>query len=45
MTIAREEIFGSVLAAIEFGDIEEAIREANKNPYGLAVGGLDARYR
>ena len=45
MTIAREEIFGSVLAAIEFGDIEEAIREANKNLYGLAVGGLDARYR
>jgi aldehyde dehydrogenase (NAD+) len=37
MTIAREEIFGPVLAAIEFGDVQEAIREANKNPYGLAA--------
>ena len=37
MTIAREEIFGPVLAAIEFDDVEEAIREANKNPYGLAA--------
>lgn len=37
MTIAREEIFGPVLAAIEFDDMEEAIREANKNPYGLAA--------
>ena len=38
MTIAREEIFGPVLAAIEFGDVEEAIRAANSNPYGLAAG-------
>jgi aldehyde dehydrogenase (NAD+) len=37
MTIAREEIFGPVLATIEFGDADEAIREANKNPYGLAA--------
>jgi aldehyde dehydrogenase (NAD+) len=37
MTIAREEIFGPVLAAIEFDDIEDAVREANKNPYGLAA--------
>ena len=37
MTIAREEIFGPVLAAIEFEDIDEAVREANKNPYGLAA--------
>jgi aldehyde dehydrogenase (NAD+) len=37
MTIAREEIFGPVLATIEFGDVEEAVREANKNPYGLAA--------
>jgi len=37
MTIAREEIFGPVLAAIEFDDVEEAVREANKNPYGLAA--------
>ncbi|HXW54425.1 MAG TPA: aldehyde dehydrogenase family protein [Candidatus Cybelea sp.] len=37
MTIAREEIFGPVLATIEFSDIEEAVREANSNPYGLAA--------
>ena len=37
MTIAREEIFGPVLATIEFGDVDEAIREANKNAYGLAA--------
>jgi acyl-CoA reductase-like NAD-dependent aldehyde dehydrogenase len=37
MTIAREEIFGPVLAAIEFGDAEEAVRAANSNPYGLAA--------
>ncbi len=37
MTIAREEIFGPVLAAIEFADAEEAVREANNTPYGLAA--------
>jgi aldehyde dehydrogenase (NAD+) len=37
MTIAREEIFGPVLATIEFGDVEEAVREANATPYGLAA--------
>ena len=37
MTIAREEIFGPVLAAIEFADVEDAIRAANSNPYGLAA--------
>ncbi len=37
MTIAREEIFGPVLAAIEFCDVDEAVREANENPYGLAA--------
>jgi acyl-CoA reductase-like NAD-dependent aldehyde dehydrogenase len=37
MTIAQEEIFGPVLAAIEFKDLDEVIREANNNPYGLAA--------
>jgi acyl-CoA reductase-like NAD-dependent aldehyde dehydrogenase len=37
MTIAREEIFGPVLATIEFGDVAEAVREANSSPYGLAA--------
>jgi acyl-CoA reductase-like NAD-dependent aldehyde dehydrogenase len=37
MTIAREEIFGPVLAAIEFTDAADAVRQANDNPYGLAA--------
>jgi aldehyde dehydrogenase (NAD+) len=37
MTIAREEIFGPVLAAIEFGDVDEAIARANNSDYGLAA--------
>jgi aldehyde dehydrogenase (NAD+)/phenylacetaldehyde dehydrogenase len=37
MTIAREEIFGPVLAMIEFGDVEEAIARANQSMYGLAA--------
>jgi acyl-CoA reductase-like NAD-dependent aldehyde dehydrogenase len=37
MTIAREEIFGPVLAVLEFADGDEAVREANSNPYGLAA--------
>jgi len=37
MTIAREEIFGPVLAAIAFADIDEAIATANASEYGLAA--------
>jgi aldehyde dehydrogenase (NAD+) len=38
MTIAREEIFGPVLAAIDFVDVDEAIERANDSIYGLAAG-------
>jgi len=38
MKIAREEIFGPVLATLEFSDPEEAIAQANLSPYGLAAG-------
>lgn len=37
MTIAREEIFGPVLAAIDFADVDEAIARANQSNYGLAA--------
>lgn len=37
MRIAQEEIFGPVLAVIPFDDEEEAVREANRSPYGLAA--------
>jgi 4-guanidinobutyraldehyde dehydrogenase / NAD-dependent aldehyde dehydrogenase len=37
MRIAREEIFGPVLATIPFGDEQEAIRIANDTVYGLAA--------
>jgi aldehyde dehydrogenase (NAD+) len=44
MTIAREEIFGPVLAILPYKDEEDAIRIANDTPYGLAAyvqGGQD----
>jgi len=37
MQIAREEIFGPVLSMIAFDDVEEAVQQANSNPYGLAA--------
>jgi acyl-CoA reductase-like NAD-dependent aldehyde dehydrogenase len=38
MRISREEIFGPVLATIDFADLDEAIAKANDTPYGLAAG-------
>ncbi|TWA70193.1 gamma-glutamyl-gamma-aminobutyraldehyde dehydrogenase [Azospirillum brasilense] len=37
MTIAREEIFGPVLATIAAADVDEAIRIGNDTTYGLAA--------
>jgi aldehyde dehydrogenase (NAD+) len=36
--IAREEIFGPVLAVMPFDGEDEAVRLANDTPYGLAAG-------
>ncbi len=37
MTIAREEIFGPVLATLAFDDLDQVAELANQNPYGLAA--------
>ena len=36
MTIAREEIFGPVLAILGYDDLDDAVRIANETEYGLA---------
>jgi aldehyde dehydrogenase (NAD+) len=38
MTIAREEIFGPVVAAMPFDDLDDVIQRANLSEYGLAAG-------
>jgi acyl-CoA reductase-like NAD-dependent aldehyde dehydrogenase len=38
MKIAREEIFGPVLVALPYDDIEDVARRANDTEYGLAAG-------
>lgn len=38
MRVAREEIFGPVLAVIVFDDEDEAVALANDSPFGLAAG-------
>src|SRR5699024_5261985 len=38
MTIAKEEIFGPVVAAMPFDDLDDLIAKANNSDYGLAAG-------
>ena len=38
MKIVREEIFGPVISAMPFDDVEEVIRRANNTVYGLGSG-------
>jgi len=38
MSIVREEIFGPVVCALPFDDVEDIAREANDSIYGLAAG-------
>jgi acyl-CoA reductase-like NAD-dependent aldehyde dehydrogenase len=38
MTIAKEEIFGPVVCAMPFEDLDEVIARANNSEYGLAAG-------
>ncbi|MEO0390646.1 MAG: betaine-aldehyde dehydrogenase [Pseudomonadota bacterium] len=38
MTIAREEIFGPVMAVLDFEDEADVIARANDTPFGLAAG-------
>jgi phenylacetaldehyde dehydrogenase len=37
MQVVREEVFGPVLAAMPFDDVEDVIRETNASPYGLTA--------
>jgi aldehyde dehydrogenase (NAD+) len=37
MKIAQEEIFGPVLAALSFDDVDQVVQLANQSPYGLAA--------
>jgi aldehyde dehydrogenase (NAD+) len=38
MKIAREEIFGPVVAVLPFEDLDDAVAKANETIYGLAAG-------
>lgn len=38
MTIAKEEVFGPVVSAMPFEDLDEVIERANDSEYGLAAG-------
>src|SRR6202035_6093985 len=36
--VVREEIFGPVIVALPFGDVDDLARQANDSDYGLAAG-------
>jgi phenylacetaldehyde dehydrogenase len=38
MSVVREEIFGPVVVAQRFEDLDEVVKEANDTRYGLAAG-------
>jgi phenylacetaldehyde dehydrogenase len=38
MKVVREEIFGPVVTAMPFDDLEDLVRVANDTVYGLAAG-------
>ncbi len=38
MTIAREEIFGPVISALPFEDMDDLVKRANHTPFGLGSG-------
>jgi phenylacetaldehyde dehydrogenase len=38
MSVVREEIFGPVVVAQRFEDLNDVVKEANDTPYGLAAG-------
>ncbi|OZI10629.1 betaine-aldehyde dehydrogenase [Bacillaceae bacterium SAS-127] len=38
MTIAKEEIFGPVVSAIPFNDLDDLVERANNTDFGLAAG-------
>jgi phenylacetaldehyde dehydrogenase len=38
MRVVREEIFGPVLVAMEWDDIDDLVAKANNTPYGLSAG-------
>jgi phenylacetaldehyde dehydrogenase len=37
MQVVREEVFGPVLAAMPFDDVEDVIRQSNDSPFGLTA--------
>src|SRR5260370_8276548 len=38
MKVVKEEIFGPVVTAIPFKDVDDLVAKANDTPYGLAAG-------